>query len=76
MWSDGLTGTLLYSTTLGDIPPGGCAIVQLGHASSGELWVKADPDYRIAESREENNLAVREVTVSFQLYLPLVIRNR
>ncbi len=48
----------------------------MGYASSGELWVKADPDYRIAESREGNNLAVWEVTVSFRLYLPLVIRNR
>jgi len=77
IWSDGLTGTLLYSTTLSDLGPGASTVVTLNLSSGGfELWAKADPENLIAESSEGNNLAVREVAAeaSNKVYLPLVLR--
>jgi hypothetical protein len=80
VWQGGLTGTLLYSGTLGVLEPGGSQGITVTFAGDeAELWAKADPDNQIAESNEGNNLAVREVAVvtpdQMQIYLPLVLRN-
>lgn len=71
----GLTGTLVYSGTLGDLEPGGsgAATFDLPEAQA-DLWAKADPDNCIEESSESNNLAVRKMWIDFRIYLPLVIR--
>jgi len=39
------------------------------------LYVQLDPEAAIAELDESNNLAVREVTLRWHNYLPLVLRN-
>ncbi len=71
----GLTGTLVYSGTLGDIGPGASRAVTLTMGGGQvELWAQADPDNLIAESSEGNNLAVRAVEIPHRVYLPLVTR--
>ena len=71
----GLTGTLVYSGTLGDIGPGASQAVTLTMGGGQvELWAQADPDNLIAESSEGNNLAVRAVEIPHRVYLPLVTR--
>ncbi len=72
-WLDGLGGTVVYSGTIGDLAPGASAEAQFTSDAAGELWVKVDPDDRIAETIESNNLAVRAVPTA--VYLPLVMNN-
>jgi hypothetical protein len=75
VWQDGLTGTLLYSGTIGDLEPGGSlATAFVAPSEEVTLWAQADPDDLIAESSESNNLAVRKVTILHNVYLPLVLR--
>lgn len=72
-----LTGTLLYSDTLGDLGPGAVQTTTLSPAAGQlELWVKVDPNNLVAESDEGNNLAVREVEIPNRVYLPLVMRSQ
>jgi len=72
-----LTGTLVYSGVLGDIGPGASRTVTLTmEAGQVELWAQADPEDRIAESSEGNNLAVRVMEIPHRVYLPLVLRNK
>jgi len=76
----GISGTLLYSTTLPTIGPGDMGILTPTLASgSYTLFVQADSVDAIAELDESNNLAVREVTAvgaktEQEIYLPLVFR--
>jgi len=75
VWQDSLSGALVYSDTLGDIEPGGSRSVAWDATEPAELWAWADPNHLITESNESNNLAARKMTVSFSVYLPLVLRN-
>lgn len=72
---DGLSGTLVLSTTLGDLGPGAQATVRLSlPAGAVELWAKADPDDAIRELDEGNNLAIGSYPIQHRVYLPLVQR--
>lgn len=76
IYRDGLTGTLLYSDTIGSIAVGGTDTVTVTLSSDDyELYVHLDPDNRIPENDESNNLATQQITVPFRIYLPLVLRS-
>jgi hypothetical protein len=73
--ADGLTGTLLYSDTIGSLGPHRTAPVTLTTLAPDRcmLYVQLDPANEIPENDESNNLAVREVELSHRVYLPLVL---
>ncbi len=75
VWDGGFSGTVLYSGTVGRIPPGGSAAATFVlPAGTYELWAQADPHHLIPESDEGNNLAIWERTIWHRVYLPLVQR--
>ncbi len=77
VWSGSFSGTVVYSGTVGTIPPGGSAAATFDlPAGRYELWALADPHRAIVESDESNNLAIRERATWNRVYLPLVVRNR
>jgi len=75
-----LSGGLLSSVTLASVAPGGIAQLEAQLApGTYTLFVDIDPDNRIPELREGNNLAVREVmltsyTTYSYVYVPLLLR--
>ncbi len=76
VYQNGLTGSLLYSDTVGSIAVGGTGVVTITLAPDDyALYVCLDPDDLIAENDESNNLAVQEIIVPFRIYLPLVLRS-
>ncbi|HEY85475.1 MAG TPA: hypothetical protein G4N96_10245 [Chloroflexi bacterium] len=76
IYRDGLTGTLLYSDTVGSIAVGGTSVVTVTLAPGDyTLYVQLDPDDLVAETDKSNNLAVQEMGVLFRIYLPLVLRS-
>ncbi len=77
VWQDGITGTVLLNGNMGDIAPGGSQTIGLALPEGAtSLWVKADPDNLIAESRESNNLAVKHFSPpTYYLYLPVIQRD-
>ncbi len=71
----GLTGTLVYSGTLGTLTPGDNATASFPAPDVPlDLWARVDPDNRIRESDETNNLATHRAQVEYTIYLPLVMR--
>jgi len=75
VWDGGFSGTVVYSGTVGSIPPGGSAAATLAlPAGVYELWAQADPHHALLESDEGNNLAIRERTTWNRVYLPLVAK--
>lgn len=77
-WSNGLTGTLVYSGSIASIASGGSAQVIIpAVANVTTLFVIADPDDALAEGDESNNLATHRAArpiAPYQLFLPLVRR--
>ncbi len=73
----GLSGTLLYSGTAAAIPAGGVVTLPV-YLPIGRytLFVKADAPNIIAERDESNNLAIRVLTMSTSVYLPLIMRGQ
>ncbi|MDQ1300539.1 MAG: hypothetical protein QG637_457, partial [Chloroflexota bacterium] len=75
---DQITGTLLYSGTVGAIAPGGAqTFTPTIPPGSYDLFVEIDPADAIAELDESNNLAAHRVDVAVgikRLYLPLIMR--
>ncbi len=71
----GIAGPLLDSHRLPNLA-GGSATTFTPTLAPGThtLYVQLDPEDTIAELDESNNLAVREVTVRWRSYLPLVLR--
>lgn len=81
-WSEGLTGTLIYSETVPLVGPHHPATGTFNHAIGDaplSLWLQVDPDNVIEEWDETNNLAVLNYAPvgsdTFYIYLPLVMRN-
>jgi hypothetical protein len=73
--SGGLDGVLLYQGSLAYLPAGGSGTLTVPlPADSYRLYVRVDPARAIAELDESNNLAVREVEISWHIYLPVVMR--
>ena len=71
-----ITGTLLYTATLPFIGPGSTGIIMTTvDTGNYTFFVKADPSNAIAELDESNNLAVRQVTISNKIYLPVTLMN-
>ncbi len=78
VWREGLTGTLVYSDTLGALGPGAVGRITVSvEAGAVKVWGHVDPHQHIAESDESNNLAVRTVVVKSLkwIYLPITLRN-
>ncbi|MBU0702865.1 MAG: hypothetical protein KKC18_03280 [Chloroflexi bacterium] len=76
VYQNGLTGSLLYSDTVGSIAVGGTDVVTITLAPGDyALYVHLDPGDLIAENDESNNLAVQEIIVPFRIYLPLIMKN-
>ena len=75
--ADGLTGTLLYSDTIGSLGPHCTAPVTLTALAPDRymLYVQLDPANGIPENDESNNLAVRQVEAFPRVYLPWVLRS-
>jgi len=73
VWSGSFSGTVVYSGTVGTIPPGVSAAATFDlPAGTYELWALADPHQAIVESDESNNLAIRERATWNRVYLPLM----
>jgi len=73
VWEGSFSGTVLYSGTVGTIPPGGSSAISFAlPAGTYELWAQADPHYAIPESDEGNNLAIRQRRIWNRVYLPLL----
>lgn len=75
MYRGAITGTLVYSGVIGGIGPNSATTLTLPAAAGAyNLFVEADPGNAIMEMDESNNLAMREIKIPYQIYLPLVIR--
>jgi len=77
-WSDGLTGTPIYTATLSQVSPGLSTTTTFSPTIEDGvtyLWFQIDPKNTIEEADETNNLAVRGVpTGAHTVYLPMIVR--